>query len=116
MKMAIAATVLAAMSAASLRPAGAANYVVVGVGAHYSCGRWMSSGQEVNNQVGSWIFGYWSGLNNAASLNGKYSMVGQSTDGDGVIGLVRLICSKDPSQLIISATDQAYAQLRSQGR
>lgn len=74
----------------------------------YSCARAFAS--ENLNQTQSWIFGFWSGVNNTRGLQ-----VGSHTDGDGVLGEVRRVCASHPATLLYVAAEKAYANLHRQG-
>lgn len=58
------------------------------------------------DQTRNWVFGFWSGVNNTRGLR-----VGARTDGDGVMGEVRRVCTTRPAILLYVAVDQAYANL-----
>jgi len=74
----------------------------------YSCARAFAP-ENMANAV-SWIFGFWSGVNNTRGLQ-----VGAKTDADGVIGEVKRVCASRPAALLYVAVDQAYANLHKQG-
>src|SRR5215472_10460573 len=54
--------------------------------------------------LGTWILGFWSGLN--AAKNGR---VGSNTTAAGVVGEVRLYCSNHPSASLAQAALTTYA-------
>jgi hypothetical protein len=61
--------------------------------------------------AGSWILGFWSGLNAA-----NHALVGDSTTPTGVIGEVKLYCASHPSVGLAQATFDTYAAMRKQKR
>jgi hypothetical protein len=63
-----------------------------------------TSWQEENSDASyAWVMGYWTGLN-AASGQG----IGRQTDGNGIVGEVKLLCKTKPSLDLLSATTQVY--------
>jgi len=57
--------------------------------------------------IGTWILGFWSGLNAA-----KNARVGDITTASGVVGEVKLYCSSHPSVTLTQATLDTYAAMR----
>jgi hypothetical protein len=57
--------------------------------------------------IGTWILGFWSGLNAA-----KNARVGDVTTSSGVVGEVRLYCSSHPSVTLPQATLDTYTGMR----
>jgi hypothetical protein len=55
----------------------------------------------------------WTALNVSASGN---SLVGQSTDENGIIGEIRIACSAHPSMRIGQATTEVYDTFRDTNR
>ena len=84
---------------------------IIGTGG-FSCGAWVS--KRINdNFAQAWILGYWSGLNTGVTaFTETATSVGSSTDADGIIEEVRLLCRREPSLAIYTATANAYAKLR----
>lgn len=76
-----------------------------------SCARWTSD-PVIELGVKSWILGYWSGMNALDPVN---RFVGQSSDGAGIVALVRRECNSDPSTKLLIATDRAYQKMRDRG-
>ena len=74
----------------------------------YSCAKAFSPENLANTQ--SWIFGFWSGVNNTRGLQ-----VGSRTDAAGVLDEVRRVCEVHPAVMLYVATDQAYANLHKAG-
>lgn len=58
-----------------------------------------------------WVMGYVSGLN-----SGTNGQVGQTTDGDGIMGEVRLVCEGQPSLRLIDAAAKVYLNMKTQKR
>ena len=84
---------------------------IIGTGG-FSCGAWVA--KRINdNFAQAWILGYWSGLNTGVTaFTEAATSVGSSTDADGIIEEVRLLCRREPSLAIYTATANAYAKLR----
>ena len=61
--------------------------------------------------VGTWVLGFWSGLNAA-----KNARVGDSTTASGLIGEVKLYCSSHPSVSLAQATLDTYTAMRESAR
>lgn len=64
-------------------------------------------GVNQSDLVGTWILGFWSGLNAA-----KNARVGDSTTASGVVGEVKLYCSGHPSVTLPQATLDTYDAMR----
>jgi hypothetical protein len=64
-------------------------------------------GVTTSDLIGTWILGFWSGLNAA-----KNARVGDATTGSGVVGEVKLYCSSHPSVSLPQATLDTYAAIR----
>jgi hypothetical protein len=72
-----------------------------------SCASWKEDEAAGTN----WLLGYWTGRN----IEGLRK-VGTSTDGNGIIEEVRLICNAQPSLRLMDATTQVYQRFMSEGR
>ena len=70
-----------------------------------SCATWLSS--TYNQSAGNhWLLGMWTGLN---VLNRHdHHLVGAKTDGMGIIGEVKKVCTDEPSKLLVDAVLVAY--------
>jgi len=68
-------------------------------------------GVTATDLVGTWILGFWSGLNAA-----KNARVGDGTTANGVVGEVKLYCSTHPSVSLPQATLDTYAAMRESAR
>jgi hypothetical protein len=68
---------------------------------------------SLNRQVlfVGWALGYWSGLNAGTKIN-----VGQSTDAQGMIGEIDLVCSANPSTRFTEAVARARNKLAAKRR
>lgn len=55
----------------------------------------------------AWVMGYFTGLNTASQ--GK---TGQTTDGDGIMAEVQLLCHREPSLPLIDAAERVYAMMQ----
>ena len=55
----------------------------------------------------AWVMGYFTGLNSASQ-----GQTGRTTDGDGIMAEVELLCRREPSLLLIDAAERVYATLR----
>ncbi len=77
---------------------------VFGIG-RKSCATWNS---ENNAQVQAWALGYWTGLH---VMNPKDHTVGSSTDGEGIIEEVRLVCQAHPPMGILDAENIVYGRM-----
>ena len=64
-------------------------------------------GLTASGMVGTWILGFWSGLNAA-----KNAHVGDGTTASGVVGEVKLYCSAHPSVNLAQATLNTYSAMR----
>jgi hypothetical protein len=71
-----------------------------------SCARWLSNDYE-EEQGEHWIFGLWTGLN---MKNHDGGLVGQTTDGEAIIGEIKLICQKEPSLSLLNAAWRVYGR------
>lgn len=71
-----------------------------------SCASWLVNATSERDGE-NWILGYWTGVNSANPGN---PLVGKSTDGEGLIGEVRLICTSKPSISLVDATVAVYNQ------
>lgn len=75
-----------------------------------TCGTWVAN-PAANNEIRAYVMGLWSGRNTGLMLE-----VGHSTNGDGVVEEVRLVCRATPSLHIVTATIQVYERFRREGR
>lgn len=92
-----------ALAAAPIEPP---SMYLYGVGGH-SCAKAM------NGNYGAsfiWVMGYFSGRNqeNSNSVGG--------TDGEGIMGEVKLICDAEPSTILLNAAHRVYQRLRTRPR
>lgn len=105
----------------------AADYLSVGVGST-SCARWLSD-DAVSQIDKGWILGFWSGMNNGgidpfsdevakiiAKLPSRQSIADRSTDPDGILGEIRLVCQSSPSKSIEDATIEVWQRFATEGR
>jgi hypothetical protein len=76
--------------------------MTAGFGAESSCASWARD----RSQGSIWILGYWSGRN----VEGQKS-AGATTDADGILDEVRLICKAEPSRRMIDAVEEVYNRL-----
>lgn len=76
-------------------------------GAPFVCADLNEIGAKTNDTVGSWILGFWSGLNAANN-----ALVGDTTTANGVIGEVKLYCLSHPSIGLAQATLDTYDTMR----
>lgn len=81
--------------------------MTAGFGAQSSCAAWSKD----DSQGSIWLLGYWSGRNVEAQ-----KAVGSTTDADGILDEVRLICEAEPSLPMASAVARVYATLAKDGR
>ena len=101
----IAALLLAAALQTS-SPSDHDTYEVYGIG-QGSCGTWLSTPSNTI-QGDQWILGWWSATNLA---NERNKFVGEQTDGEGILGEVRKVCTDNPSMLLINATASVYVKM-----
>jgi hypothetical protein len=81
-----------------------------------SCAKWQSSRVEEIHGL-NWLLGWWSAANQLnAGYTGKPGTVGNSTDGMGVIGEVKLLCQQQPSLSLLDATSRVYRRFEDEGR
>ena len=80
-------------------------------GAQIVCADLNDAGVTASDLVGTWILGFWSGLN--AAKNGR---VGDGTTASGVVGEVKLYCSTHPSVSLAQATLNTYSAMRDSAR
>lgn len=76
-------------------------------GAPFVCADLNEVGAKPGDTIGSWILGFWSGLN--AANNG---MVGDATTANGVIGEVKLYCTGHPAIGLAQATLDTYTAMK----
>jgi hypothetical protein len=87
--------------------------IVLGfVSGNNSCAAWLAN--AATEQAGNnWIVGFWSGLN----LNSQTRHdVGKTTDGFGIVALVKKKCSDDPTSMLLGTTVDVYDSLEKSGR
>lgn len=82
--------------------------MIVGEGSVSCATAWRRENVEVSEE---WVAGFWSGLN----LDAK-AITGHTTDRDGIIGEVRLVCQRQPSANLLQATVTVYAAMRASSR
>lgn len=80
-------------------------------GAAFVCADLNDVGAKPNDTVGSWILGFWSGLNAAND-----ALVGDGTTANGVIGEVKLYCTSHPSVGLAQATFDTYTAMKKSKR
>jgi len=95
--------------------AAAQQVYMFGVGATESCATWLSS-PESEFQGFTWLLGYWSGMNVASGVSGHQGMVGSTTDSQGTLAEVKKVCARQPSLLLVNATQVVFEQLQKDGR
>ena len=98
---------LAVLAGAVTPDAAPVDVMTAGFGAQSSCASWSRD----RSQGSIWILGYWSGRN----VEGQKG-VGLTTDADGILDEVRLICKAEPSRPMIDAVDEVYKRLLDDGR
>ena len=76
-------------------------------GVQIVCADVNDQGLTASGMVGTWILGFWSGLNAA-----KNAHVGDGTTASGVVGEVKLYCSAHPSLSLAQATLDTYSAMR----
>jgi hypothetical protein len=64
-------------------------------------------GAKPSDTVGSWILGFWSGLNAANN-----ALVGDATTASGIVGEVKLYCTAHPSVGLAQATFDTYGVMK----
>ena len=80
-------------------------------GVQIVCADVNDQGLPASGMVGTWILGFWSGLNAA-----KNARVGDGTTASGVVGEVKLYCSAHPSLSLAQATLDTYSAMRNPAR
>ena len=80
-------------------------------GVEIVCADVNEEGLTAVGMVGTWILGFWSGLNAA-----KNAHVGDGTTASGVVGEVKLYCSAHPSVGLAQATLDTYWAMRNSTR
>lgn len=105
---------IAALVAAALAGASATGNIieVYSPASKISCATWLSS-SEFENTYSFWIGGYWSGMN---FKNPKNHIVGRSTDKEGIIEEVKLVCRAEPSVRVMEAVTRVYLRMEREGR
>jgi hypothetical protein len=84
---------------------------MVGIGLA-SCATWLSdAGHEAEGTA--WLWGYWTGLN---SVNPSQTMVGSTTDAQGIAATVKAQCKLDPAEKLVDATRDVYIRFAETGR
>ena len=83
---------------------------ILGDGAQ-SCATWLGDAASENNGR-AWIAGFWSGLN----FTPGQELVGQSTDGEGIIGEVKLMCQQNPSMRLFFAVRSIHSRMTRDSR
>jgi hypothetical protein len=85
----------------ALTPAPAAT--VFGEG-NNSCAKAFSAARH--NLTFNWILGFWSGLNAARNTS-----AGNNTDAEGLVGEVKIVCDRNPSQTLAVAIYDVHQKL-----
>ena len=104
------------LAAAPLQKSGAAEVPVnvLMFGGNYSCTTWLTQNFEAGK---AWIWGYWTGRNiEGVFLGGGPVVVGHTTDQNGIIGEVQLVCQNEPSLTLTSAVSKVYKRFLDEGR
>jgi hypothetical protein len=100
----------AASAAAQDEEEGKVPMHVFGIGTA-SCAQWQSD--DTNRRDGAnWILGYWSASNHVATALKQDSLVGEKTDGYGIIAEVKKTCDARPSMKLLYAVALTYRQMR----
>lgn len=99
--------VMLVVLAGAVTPAAPVEVMTAGFGAQSSCASWSKD----RSQGSIWILGYWSGRNVEAQKS-----VGGTSDADGILEEVRLLCKAKPSRAMIDAVDEVYTRLLDDGR
>lgn len=76
-----------------------------------SCATWNSRTSSSDAEGRAYILGWWTGRNSGLGLS-----VGETTDGNGIIEEVRLVCRAQPSRHIAEATFEVWEKMRVAGR
>lgn len=82
--------------------------MMIGIGGQ-SCARSLTP--STTYEGFAWVMGYFSGLNQAAKAG-----VGSSTDGEGIMGEIKIICDGEPSLSLIAAAFRVYERMRVEKR
>lgn len=86
-------------------PTSAADYYLMGSG-NSSCASWLEN-DEVELVGASWLMGFWSGMNAVTN-----QLVGSTTDSQGRLAEVKMVCVKQPSKLLVDAAIEVYISMR----
>ncbi len=86
-------------------------FAITRSGAEFVCADLNDMGATTTDTVGSWILGFWSGINVANDAR-----VGGSTTSNGVVGEVKLHCRKHPSKSLGQATFDTYQAMKKAGK
>ncbi len=105
------------LAVAPLHKSGAAEVAPVDVlmfGGGYSCTTWLTQNFEAGK---AWIWGYWTGRNiGGVVVGGAPVVVGHTTDQNGIIGEVQLVCQTEPSLTLTGAVSKVYKRFLDEGR
>lgn len=55
----------------------------------------------------AWVMGYFTGMNTAAQAK-----TGGTTDGEGIMAEVQLLCHREPETLLIDAAERVYLSMQ----
>jgi hypothetical protein len=79
-----------------------------GTGAR-SCGTALAEENYASSYA--WVMGYFTGFNTALG-----SKTGHSTDGDGIMAEVQLLCHREPNSKLIDVVERVYLIMRDSHR
>jgi len=68
-----------------------------------NCETWLAAADDLEAVCGSWILGFWSGLNADAPTEGLQND-GRPTDNIGILDLVKAECRVHPGETLWNAT------------
>ena len=105
------AVALAAAPATAPKAGETVTVFAVGIG-NMSCAHWLSTPAKLAEGT-AWVMGYWTGSN--VWSEGRHD-VGIHTDGDAIVGEIKLICTAEPSTQLMFATSRVFSRFRSEGK
>ncbi len=60
--------------------------------------------------------GFWTGRSTEAAADGRYAGIGTTTDIQGLLGEIELLCRREPSEILFGAVNRTYVRMRNAGR
>jgi hypothetical protein len=103
------------LAAAPPQTSSPTNVSLFGAGSSESCAAWLSSPAKESEGF-AWIMGFWTGMNDAALLASQNPGVGHSTDGWGIVGEIKKLCTREPSAILWAASARVYQEFKRDGR